>query len=143
MKIPPARVAAVLGFCLFMAPLWMAASPFLWFIRDEEPMNWIPQTVAGSLLIGIVYWLLARLRGKAPSMAFAVLIPAIGVVGFAHVAPLTQPFYQSYYYDVFSYTYTGLIWIYLFAPYFSIPLALLHAYLMRLALTRTRASRPS
>jgi hypothetical protein len=92
-------------------------------------MNWIPPTVVGSLLVGIVYLLLAWLKGKAPSMAFAVLIPAIGVLGFAHLAALTLPFYQSYY-DVFSYTYTGLIWIYLFAPYFSIPFALLHAYLM-------------
>jgi len=112
-----------------MAPLWMVASPFLWFSRDEKPMNWMPQTIAGSLLVGIVYVLVAWLREKAPSMAFAVLVPLIGVVGFAHVAAITLPFYHTYY-DVFSYTYTGLIWIYLFAPYASIPFALLHAYLM-------------
>lgn len=113
----------------------MAAGPFLWFNAGERPLEWIPQTVAGSILVGLVYLSVARLRGKPPSVAFAVLIPAIGVVGFAHLAALSQPFYHSYY-DIFSYSYTGLIWIYLFAPYFSIPFALLHAYLMWLCLSR-------
>lgn len=141
--LTPWRLLAVAVICLAMSPLWMLSTPVLWFeLSGDSALKTIPPFAAGSLLVGVVFVLVAKLRRKAPSYAFSLILPAIGLVGYAVAEALRVPFYFSLY-DVFSYAYVGGLWAYLGGCYFTFPLALLHTWLLRLALgAKTRIDSP-
>lgn len=128
------RLLALAAICLAMSPLWMLSTPLLWGRSTSDlAIQTIPPFAVGSLLVGFVFVLVAWLRRSAPGLIFALVLPAIGVLGFAVAEALRTPFYASLY-DVFSYAYVGMLWAYLGGCYFTFPLALLHTWLMRRAL---------
>lgn len=125
-RIPALRIVAVLVLCVALAPAWELVVLFQSSLTGDAFLALGP-FVAGSVLAGGVFLAVARIRGTAPSLAFAMVLPGIGVLGFAiaqwppieAVAFITQ---------------WGLLWAYWFVGYQTLPMAFVHTLFMRWAL---------
>lgn len=123
------RCVGFLALSIGLFPIWIVVGPF-WLsggLRATDALG----VAAGALLVGILFLLLATRRRKLPSLAFAIVVPLTGVLGFALVAAAAAPFYPSYWYDVASYVYTGVIWCYVLTLPASAGAAIFHAFALR------------
>lgn len=128
--ISRARLAAAMGVSLAVSPLWLAVNPVFWLSwgsKDLVPA--VISTGAGAMLVGAVFVVATWTREKAPSSLFALVVPLIGVLGFAVAYSATTPF-VSFVPDVESNLYLGLIWAYLFGIWATLPVAVAHTLLM-------------
>src|ERR1039457_1707162 len=102
------RMTAFLVLATGLFPIWLLLDPS--FCVDHR-LSDSPEVGAGAFAVAALFLLLTRARRKMPSLAFATILPAVGVAGFAVVDASIRPFY-GYGGDVASNLYTGMLWCY-------------------------------
>lgn len=125
-------MAGVLCVSALFSPVWMLTTPPFW-TGEDNILEVLTPYLFGSLLAASVYLLIAWWRSRIPGPLFALVLPMIGVFGYALIQPLFRPFYP-YYYDVASYFYLGMLWVYLFGSPIAVPVGILHTCAIWLSL---------
>jgi hypothetical protein len=120
-------LGAVTMVSLLLAPLWFLLGNAISGYRMDVP-SFVAYLV-GSVLVGWIYAFATERRKAPPGLSFSFLVPAIGVVCVAihEVLEIGEPRYLP---EALA---MGVILTYFFFCYATIPLALLHTYLMRSA----------
>ena len=127
------RVIGVLGICLVMSPVWMLLTPIGWVsvFGGEDGRDFVgaAATLGGSLAVGSLFLLLTHLRGKPPSVWFALLVPAIGTVASGLLAMVFDGQGPSLFGPAL-YSLLGAMWLYWYVALFALPIAFAHTALM-------------
>lgn len=123
-----------------MAPLWMMLTPIGWVSvfggEGGRDIVGAAVTLGGSLAVGVLFLLLTQVRGKPPSIWFALALPAIGAGASGPLACLFdgQGFSLS---GLALYCLLGSLWLYGFFALFALPAAFGHTALMILIAKET------